>query len=237
MRRFFAGATAASLMLALMAASASAAPAVNGSFEAGSAPGSFTQVSAVDSTTITGWTVSSGTVDYIGTYWPAADGARSIDLNGSGPGAIQQSVATTIGATYRVTFSMSGNPVGGAGTKTLTAGIGAAPASFSYEIPALNPPTLTDMKWATRTFTFVATAATTTLTFTSTVASSAFGPALDNVRVNNVRVDGAGAKPWDVCKNGAWRQMHDRQNHQFKNQGDCVSYFATKFRNGGAIGP
>ena len=232
MRKFFAGAAAASLMLALLAASASAAPAVNGSFEAGSAPGLFTQLSAGDSTTITGWTVSSGTIDYIGTYWPAADGARSIDLNGSGPGAIQQTVPTTIGAAYRVTFSMSGNPAGGIGTKTLTAGIGAAPASFSYEIGAVNPPTLTDMKWATRTFTFVATAATTTLTFTSTVANGVFGPALDNVRVEL-----AGAKPWAACKNGSWRQMRDRQNHQFRNQGDCVSYFATKFRNGGAVAP
>lgn len=230
MRKLFAGAAAASLMLALMAAGASAAPAVNGSFEVGAAPGSFTQLWAGDSTTITGWTVSSGTIDYIGTYWPAADGARSIDLNGTSPGAIQQTVPTTIGATYRVTFSMSGNPAGGIGTKTLTAGIGAAPASFTYEIGTVN--TLTDMKWAIRTFTFVAIAATTTLTFTSTVANSVYGPALDNVRVEL-----AGAKPWDACKNGSWRQMRDRQNHQFRNQGDCVSYFATKFRNGGAVAP
>ena len=230
MRKLFAGAAAASLMLALMAASASAAPAVNGSFEVGSVPGLFTQLSAVDSSTITNWTVSSGTVDYIGTYWPAADGARSLDLNGSGPGAVQQTFPTAVGATYRVTFSMSGNPAGGSGTKTLTAGIGAAPASFSYVIGTVNPPTLTDMKWATRIFTFVATAATTTLTFTSTVANSVYGPALDNVRV-----DRAGAKPWDACKNGSWRQMRDQQNHQFRNQGDCVSYFATKFRNGAAI--
>ena len=84
MRKLFAGAAAASLMLALMAASASAAPAVNGSFEVGSAPGSFTELSAGNSTTITGWTVSSGTVDYIGTYWPAADGDRPRAANNLG---------------------------------------------------------------------------------------------------------------------------------------------------------
>jgi hypothetical protein len=40
---------------------------INGSFELGTDPGSsFATVNAGDSTTITGWTVDSGSVDYIG---------------------------------------------------------------------------------------------------------------------------------------------------------------------------
>lgn len=223
-------AAAASLTLSLVGVSAAAGPAiVNGSFETGTTPGVFLQLSAGDSTSILGWTVSAGTVDYVGTYWPAADGVRSIDLNGSSAGAVRQSFATTVGATYKVTFSMSGNPAGGVGTKTLTADVGGTPASFSYEVGSVNPPTLFDMKWAKKSFSFTATALTTTLTFTSTTIG-VYGPALDKVRVELATV-----KAFSDCKNGGWKTLRDGQGHQFKNQGDCVSYFASKFRNGAAV--
>ena len=52
----------------------------NGSFENGTDPVVFTKLVAVNSTSITDWTVSAGTIDYIGSYWQAAEGARSIDL-------------------------------------------------------------------------------------------------------------------------------------------------------------
>jgi len=219
-------ATAAGLTLSLVGISAAAgATIVNGSFETGTDPVVSTQLSAV-STSITGWTVSSGTVDYIGTYWQAADGVRSLDLSGSGVGAVQQTFVTTVGTSYRVTFSMSGNPEGGTGTKTMTASTGGTPIAFSYEVGAGN--TLVDMKWAKKSFLFTATAAATTLTFTSTT-NTVYGPALDNVRVQLAAV-----KAFSDCKNGGWRQLRDGQGHMFKNQGDCVSYFASKGRNGGA---
>lgn len=221
---------AASLTLSLVGVSAAVGPTMtNGSFETGTDPGSFTQLSAGDSATITGWTVSAGTVDYIGTYWQAADGARSIDLSGSSAGAIRQTFPTTVGVTYTVTFSMSGNPVGGAGTKTMTVDAGGAPTAFSYEVGATNPPTLTDMKWVTKSFSFKATAATTTLTFTSTTSGS-FGPAIDKVRL-----EAATPTALADCKKGGWRQLHDGQGRHFKNQGDCVSYFASKGRNVGSL--
>ncbi|MBI2762719.1 MAG: choice-of-anchor C family protein [Chloroflexi bacterium] len=234
MKKLILSAAAAALLSASLAgvSSAAAPTIVNGSFETGTSPGSFLQLSSGDGTSIPGWTVIAGTVDYIGTYWPAADGVRSLDLNGSGAGAVRQSFATTVGTTYRVTFSMSGNPAGGAGTKTLTADTGGAPTIFTYEVGTLNPPTLTDMKWATKSFSFTATAATTTLTFTSTTIGLVYGPALDKVRVELATV-----KPLADCKNGDWRQLRDGQGRLFKNQGDCVSYFATKFRNSGAGAP
>jgi choice-of-anchor C domain-containing protein len=223
-------AAAAILTVSLAGVSAAAGPTiVNGSFETGTDPVVFTQLSAVNSASITGWTVSSGTVDYIGTYWQAADGVRSLDLSGSGVGAVQQTFVTTVGTSYRVTFSMSGNPEGGTGTKTMTASTGGTPIAFSYEVGAGN--TRVDMKWTNKSFLFTATAATTTLTFTSTT-NTVFGPALDNVRVQL-----AALKAFSDCKNGGWRQLRDGQGHMFKNQGDCVSYFASKGRNGGAGTP
>lgn len=225
-------AAAASLTLSLAGISAAAGPTiVNGSFETGTSPGVFLPLSSGDSASITGWTVSSGTVDYIGTYWQAADGVRSLDLSGSGPGAVRQSFATTVGASYRVTFSMSGNPAGGTGTKTMTADTGGTPIAFTYEVGTVNPPTFADMKWVKKSFLFTAVAVTTTLTFTSTT-SGVYGPALDNVRVELAAV-----KAFSDCKKGGWRQLRDGQGHMFKNQGDCVSYFASKGRNGGAGAP
>jgi len=226
-------AAASSLTLALVGPGIAASLATNGSFETGANPGGFVQLSSGDGVTITGWTVSAGTIDYVGTYWQAADGVRSIDLSGSSPGAIRQTFPTTVGTSYKVTFSMAGNPAGGPGMKTMTAGVGGTPAAFTYEIPTVNPPTLADMRWATKSFTFTATAATTTLTFTSTT-SGAFGPALDNVRVE---LNAASAKAFAQCKNGGWKTLHDAQGRHFKNQGDCVSYFASNFRNGGAVAP
>ena len=220
------GLTALSLTAALVGVTSAVGPDVaNGSFETGTtSPGaSFVQLSAGD-TTITGWTVSAGTIDYVGPYWQAADGVRSLDLSGTGPGAVRQSIATTVGTTYTVTFRMSGNPVGGAGTKTMTADVGAAAIPFSYEVTAVDPNTLTDMKWAKKSFSFTATATTTVLTFTSTTAG-VFGPALDDVRVAVARGKGANAsaKAFSVCKNDGWKLLHDGQGRAFKNQGDCVS--------------
>jgi hypothetical protein len=54
--------------------SAGAVSILNGSFEIGVDPGSFTNLNA-GSTNITDWTIASGNIDYIGDYWTAADGS------------------------------------------------------------------------------------------------------------------------------------------------------------------
>ena len=104
----------------LIAASANATPFVNGSFELGANPGSFSALNG-GSTSIDGWTVGGGanSVDYIGSYWSASDGTRSIDLNGLVPGSISQTFDVVSGQTYRVSFDLAGNPVGGPQFKTL----------------------------------------------------------------------------------------------------------------------
>jgi choice-of-anchor C domain-containing protein len=202
----------------------------NPSFESGTFVDNgsgFQQLNAGDPS-IDGWTIGGNSIDWIETYWPAENGDRSIDLNGIDAGSLSQTFDTTIGNTYTVTFALSGNPAGPPTTKSLdVSATGAAPASYSYDA-ALND--LTNMNWATEEYSFLATSTSTTLSFTSTIAG-AFGPALDNVVVTEF-VPGK-----DDCKEGGWEAMIDTSGNSFKNQGDCVSFFATKGKNLGAVAP
>jgi len=153
----------------------------NGSFELGTDPGSFATLPA-GNTNITDWTIDSGSVDYIGTYWQASDGVRSIDLNGTDAGSISQVLTTVVGATYDVGFDISGNPDGGPALKELSVSAnGDLAQNYSYDT-FVEGNTTADMRWASSTYSFVATTTSTTLTFVSLIAG-AFGPALDNVLI------------------------------------------------------
>jgi len=202
----------------------------NGSFETGTfvdGGAGFEQLNAGD-TSIAGWTVDAGSVDWIGTYWSAQDGSMSIDMSGVDAGTISQTLATTIGNTYTVSFFMSGNPAGPPSVKTLdVSATGAAAASYSYDVSGND---LTNMNWAQETYTFLATNASTSLSFVSTT-SGAFGPAIDNVVITET------VPTKSDCKNGGWPAMIDVAGNHFKNQGDCVSYFATGGKNLGALPP
>lgn len=204
----------------VLAGSAMAAPFMNGSFEQGTDPGAFTQVNP-GQTNITGWTVNVA-VDYIGTYWPAPDGSRSIDMNASpSEGSISQAFDTTVNNTYVVQFLMSGNPNCGAGDKTMTVqATGGPTTSYTYTVPSgMNNG---DMTWTKEGYSFRATASTSTLTFTSTTPNSNCGPALDAVSVTQTAATGA------MCKDGGWQSMLNPDTlAAFKNQGACVSYYAT----------
>src|SRR5262249_55429807 len=84
---------------------------INGSFEEGPDPqGNAFVTLQKGSTDIKGWEVTRGDIDHISTYWPAAEGNRSLDMNGIGPGGIAQTFKTVKGRKYRVTFSMAANP-------------------------------------------------------------------------------------------------------------------------------
>jgi choice-of-anchor C domain-containing protein len=213
----------------------------NGSFETGTFSGNPFDTLHPGSTNVTGWTVDSGSVDWIGSYWPASDGSRSFDLSGDGPGALSQALATTVGNTYTVTFDLSGNPAcGPTGSKTGTVGAtGASTDVFSYDVAAAGN-TLTDMRWVEETYAFVATTATTTLTFTSTTNTSC-GPALDNVVVTETAAPPPEPEPDPEpstkadCMDGGWMALVDAAGNHFKNQGDCVSYVATDGRNAAVV--
>lgn len=155
-----------------------AAPFTNGSFETGPDPGVFTTLPS-GSTAITGWVVGGNGVDYIGSYWQAANGSRSLDLNATDTGSISQTFDTILNMPYMVTFSLAGNPSGAPTVKALTVSAAGTTTPYTFDTTGA---TTTAMNWSSRTFNFVANSTSTTLTFSSTVAGS-FGPALDNVAV------------------------------------------------------
>jgi len=202
----------------------------NRSFETGGYTGNgpgFQQLDAPNAS-IDGWTVDAGSVDWVGTYWPAGSGAMSIDMSGADAGTLSQTFDTTIGNTYTVSFLLSGNPAGPPEIKTLeVSATGGTTGLFTHGTSGTD---LTSMAWAPQTYSFLATAASTTLTFRSTTAT-AYGPAIDNVVVTEF------VPTKDDCRDGGWRSMIDTSGNGFKNQGDCVSFFATKGKNLGAVPP
>jgi choice-of-anchor C domain-containing protein len=162
---------------------ASADIVTNGQF-LGSA-GGFTTVNA-GSNTIPGWTVTVGSVDWIGNYWSAPVG-QSVDMDGNSPGAISQDITTVTGQTYWLSFWLAGNPDG-----------------HGNPVPAVNPKKLTvsavnlndssllstqdylhqwDLTWTLESFHFTATGSQTTLAFTSGDSGGPYGPVVADIRV------------------------------------------------------
>jgi len=186
---------------------------VNGSFEVGVDPntglGLNLGLSAPDSTTIPGWTVSDGTVDYIGGRWVAGQGGRSIDMSGVSAGTIFQTITGfTPGLAYEVNFLMAANPEVGPSTKSLQVDIGGAPQLFSFT----GSGSVVNLGWVRRGFDFTAPSATLTLRFTS-LENSAAGAALDDVRIAAIPEPSA----LELCAAGsglfvlmrAWRRCRD----------------------------
>ena len=146
--------------------------------------------------------------------------AKSLDLAGNIPGAISQTIPTTLNNTYFVAFMLAGNPDGAPTIKTLTVeATGTSPASYSFDTTGK---TTDAMGWTAEGYSFKAKGSSTTLTFTNTTANSPFGPALDDIVVTETAVTGA------KCKNSGWKTMVDSVGTSFKNQGDCVSFYATE---------
>ncbi len=155
---------------------------INGSFELGTDPGAYKTLNP-GATDITGWTIT-GQLDYIGTYWQASDGSRSLDLSGLSAGSIQQDIDTIAGYTYIVNFDMAGNPDGDPTLKQLVLeAVGVDAHAFNFDITGH---TKSDMGWQTMQWSFIANATTTTLKFTSLVGDTGWGPALDNVSITAI---------------------------------------------------
>lgn len=81
------------------------------------------------------------------------------------------------------------------------------------------------MGWTEKMYSFTPGAAgSTTISFTSTTDGKC-GPALDRVVIMETLPKA------DNCKKGGWETMVDKLGNPFKNQGDCVSYYATGEKN------
>jgi choice-of-anchor C domain-containing protein len=164
----------------------------NGSFENASVDpgGSFVTLPA-GSMQITGWTVVSGDIDYIGGYWVAANGARSLDLVGDqNVGGVAQTFDTVPGATYQVSFALAGNPQGPPTIKPLAVSVGAVVQNYTFDTTGKS---LSNMGWVTNQLTFTASGPATTLSFISdtTGLGCCFGAALDNVNVQLIQLSAA----------------------------------------------
>lgn len=171
------------LLLVCCVCGESAQSLLNGDFDSGTDPntgaGQNLGLTAPDSTTIFGWTVSSGTIDYIGSRWAAGDGVRSIDLSGTSAGSVFQTIGGFVpGLAYQLSFLMAANPEGGSPTKSMQVDIAGQSQIFSFT----GQGTSTDLGWTRRTLDFTASAPVETLRFTSQ-EDNASGPALDGVRI------------------------------------------------------
>lgn len=156
----------------------------NGDFQNGTNPNSTKPAGSTD---IQGWLVLSAGVDWVDGVATVPEilgtnGALYIDLNGNQPvpGGIQQSVTTTVGTRYSVTFDMNANTITGA-SKILEVSAGAESQAFTF-----TPSGSTDIVWEQKAFQFVATNTTTTLTFMSLVNGTNAGPLLDNVQIAEI---------------------------------------------------
>lgn len=171
------------MMACILACEAWAELVVNGSFESGTNPGSSTPLYSVDSTSIPGWTVSSGDIDYIGTRWVAGDGGRCLDLSGTGAGVIQQLLpCVTTGQWYRLSFKMAGNPELGGGIRNMRVHVGSYTQDFVFNSASFST---TNMGWTNHVIDFVPLTNSLELKFESLNASWS-GPALDCVSVQQL---------------------------------------------------
>jgi choice-of-anchor C domain-containing protein len=167
-----------------VATSAGAAAFTNGSFENGVDPGGAFVTLGNGSTGITGWVVGGDSVDYIGGYWQAEDGSRSVDLSGNANGSVSQTFDTLAGHSYAVNFFLAGNPDGGPAAKVaISSADGSQLQTNTFTVTGSD--SHSSMGWQAYTYNFTAATNSTTLSFAS-ATGTAYGPALDNVSVAGV---------------------------------------------------
>ena len=180
-----AGAAALSAGLATSASASGTNLLNNGGFESTAVTGDYTTYGASYGTgaDLGGWTVDSGSVDVIGTYWVPAEGSQSLDLSGNEPGSISQTITTIPGVTYHISFALSANP-DASPSRSAAAAVtwnGAAVTGSPFSFDSTNA-TRGAMNWAYQSADVVAGGNSATLAFTSNTGDP-YGPALDDISV------------------------------------------------------
>ncbi|MEV8372947.1 DUF642 domain-containing protein [Kribbella sp. NPDC056861] len=129
-----------------------------------------------------GWTVTSGSVD-LTTDWVDAEGQQSLDLNGSGDGAVARTLPTQLLTTYKVSFAVAGNPEGPPTVKSGTVKVnGQQVDAYTFSVAGKNN---YNMGWTYRSFYFTnLLSASAVLEFAGTSASS-WGAVIDDVKVES----------------------------------------------------
>jgi choice-of-anchor C domain-containing protein len=192
----------AGLSVAVSAVQAGNITIVNGDFGAPVVSGDFNTYFATDSSSIPGWTVTSGSIDLIGNYWQASPGnasGQSVDMDGDSPGTIEQTGIALNAGTATVDFDLAGNPDGFPTTKTLQVDLlGLTPQVFTFTLP--QGASHENMGWVSESATFVVpSAGDYTLQFASLDQDSPYGPALDNVSMNENQSIPEGASTALLC--------------------------------------
>jgi choice-of-anchor C domain-containing protein len=152
----------------------------NGSFESGlSFTNAYVQADSPDTTSLTGWNISAGTIDICATQWQPGSGTRSLDMNGWTAGTIKQELTKLIPSEdYRVTFLLAGNPNPADQTnRSLTVFFGTQSKTFNFNTSGKST---ANMGWLIKSADFTATTNTLDLKFQSNEAENS-GPALDAV--------------------------------------------------------
>jgi choice-of-anchor C domain-containing protein len=156
---------------------------VNGGFEVPPVTGNWNTYSGSE---LTGWTINSGgSIDLIHDYWYSPEGTQSIDLAGSTPAKISQTINTAdTHGTYTLSFWLAGNPYDPAkGVKGLNVyWDGTLIKSTSFDTTYTN---VDKMGWTLVTISGLkATKTTTEIAFEQgTTSNPAVGVALDGISV------------------------------------------------------
>jgi hypothetical protein len=190
MKRFRISVTATTVFLLLCGVSARAALLTNGSFETPVVPagsfqlfftgGSFTGWSVVGATGNVG--IVSGTFTQNGISFPAEDGSQWLDLTGLNSNSatgVQQTVATTPGTTYDLSFFVGNvvNPGGIFGTTSTVRVL----VNGTLLLSATNSQGGTTLTWEKFSQVFTASSSSTTITFLNGDLPSGFSNGLDNI--------------------------------------------------------
>ncbi|MBC8095027.1 MAG: DUF642 domain-containing protein, partial [Akkermansiaceae bacterium] len=125
-----------------------------------------------------GWVIESGNVDLCHSVWISAEGAQSLDLNGTTIGIVYQDVPTLPGQQYFLRYALAGNVYAGFAVKTNAVWWDGAPlATNTFNITGRST---ADMGWTNREYAVTATAANTRIRFVSQ-STTAAGSVLDDV--------------------------------------------------------
>ncbi len=193
----------AAVVLATGSGAAQANLLTNGSFEDTTNfvnQGNDTMTVGVGSTTISGWTVNGAASGNDGVAWigpanpfgiAAQDGSYSLDLTGYTNGApyagVQQSVATTSGDTYALTFYL-GAEISGVGTYSIDACGGSTCQTSSVNIVTAGSGSPVN-SWTLETLDFTATSASTLISLLGTNS----GGVQEYIGLDNVNLIDTGA--------------------------------------------
>ena len=163
----------------------------NGSFESGiyTPPGNDTMSLGVGATNITGWTVISDTIAWIGPSNPwgltASTDDFFLDLTdysfGAPFGGVSQTIATTVGMTYQLSFDLGSSNLWGRPSSIL-ATAGSASATFTGDLTGGNS------DWQSFMMSFTANSASTTISLAGIGGQNYIGLEPDSVKRNEAEV-------------------------------------------------